>query len=129
MKKVSGTLKIDQAQFRELEAFSKFGSDLDAATQAILEKGRRNVQMLIQAQSSPMKVEEEVAMIYCGVNNLMKSLPLNKIAEFEKKYISNLNYDHADVMDRIKQGQLDDEITDILKKVAAEVCESMVSKS
>lgn len=129
MKKVSGTLKIDQAQFRELEAFSKFGSDLDAATQAILEKGRRNVQMLIQAQSSPMKVEEEVAMIYCGVNNLMKSLPLNKIAEFEKKYISNLNYDHADVMDRIKQGQLDDEITDVLTKVATEVCESMVMKS
>ena len=76
-----------------------------------------------------MKVEEEVAMIYCGVNNLMKSLPLNKIAEFEKKYISNLNYDHADVMDRIKQGQLDDEITDVLTKVATEVCESMVMKS
>jgi F-type H+-transporting ATPase subunit alpha len=129
MKKVSGTLKIDQAQFRELEAFSKFGSDLDAATQAILEKGRRNVQMLIQPQSSPMKVEEEVAMIFCGVNNLMRNLPLDKIAEFEKNYISTLNYSHADVMAKIKQGQLDDEIVATLKKVAAEVCDSVMKKS
>jgi F-type H+-transporting ATPase subunit alpha len=126
MKKVSGTLKIDQAQFRELEAFSKFGSDLDAATQAVLEKGRRNVQMLIQPQSSPMKVEEEVAMIFCGVNNLMRSLPLDKVSEFEKKYISVLNCSHADVMAKIKQGQLDDEITAVLRKVAAEVCDMLI---
>ena len=129
MKKVSGTLKIDQAQFRELEAFSKFGSDLDAATQSILEKGRRNVQMLIQPQSSPMKVEEEVAMIFCGVNNLMKNLPLNKIAEFEKNYIATLNCSHADVLNRIKQGQFDDEITTVLRNVAAEVCDTMIKKS
>ena len=125
MKKVAGTLKIDQAQFRELEAFSKFGSDLDAATQSILEKGRRNVQMLIQPQSSPMKVEEEVAMIYCGVNNLMRELPLNKIAEFEKNYIAVLQSSHSDVLAKIKQGQYDDEITEVLKKVAAEVCDTM----
>ena len=125
MKKVAGTLKIDQAQFRELEAFSKFGSDLDAATQSILEKGRRNVQMLIQPQSSPMKVEEEVAMIYCGVNNLMRELPLNKVAEFEKNYISILNSSHSDVLAKIKQGQYDDEITGVLRKVAAEVCETL----
>ena len=129
MKKVSGTLKIDQAQFRELEAFSKFGSDLDAATQSILEKGRRNVQMLIQPQSSPIKVEEEVAMIFCGVNNLMKNLPLNRIAEFEKNYISILNCSHADVLNKIKQGQFDDEITAVLRNVAAEVCDTMIKKS
>ncbi|MBE6337953.1 MAG: F0F1 ATP synthase subunit alpha [Lentimicrobiaceae bacterium] len=125
MKKVSGTLKIDQAQFRELEAFSKFGSDLDAATQAILEKGRRNVQMLIQAQSSPMKVEEEVAMVFCGVNNLMKDIAIDKIAEFEKEYISRLNYNHTDIMSKIKQGQFDDEITRVLKEVATEVSNDM----
>ena len=121
MKKVSGTLKIDQAQFRELEAFSKFGSDLDAATQAILEKGRRNVQMLIQPQSSPMRVEEEVAMIYCGVNNLMKELPTNMIAEFEKKYLFKLNDRHKDIMKQIKEGLFDDNITKVLKEVASEV--------
>ena len=121
MKKVAGTLKIDQAQFRELEAFSKFGSDLDAATQSVLEKGRRNVQMLIQPQSSPMRVEEEVAMIYCGVNNLMKELPTNMIAEFEKKYLFTLNDRHKDVLAKIKDGQFDDEITATLKDVAKEV--------
>ena len=121
MKKVAGTLKIDQAQFRELEAFSKFGSDLDAATQSILEKGRRNVQMLIQPQSSPMRVEEEVAMIYCGVNNLMKELPTNMIAEFEKKYLFKLNDRHKDIMKQIKESLFDDNITKVLKEVASEV--------
>ncbi len=125
MKKVAGTLKIDQAQFRELEAFSKFGSDLDAATQSILDKGRRNVQMLIQPQSSPMKVEEEVAMIFCGVNNLMRELPLDKVGEFEKNYIAILNSSHSDVLTKIKQGQFDDEITTVLRDVAAEVCNTM----
>lgn len=126
MKKVAGTLKIDQAQFRELEAFSKFGSDLDTATQSILEKGRRNVQMLIQPQSAPMRVEEEVAMIYCGVNNLMKKLPINMIAEFEKKYLFNLKDRHKDVLIKIKDGQFDDEITTILKDVAEEVVSILV---
>ncbi len=125
MKKVAGTLKIDQAQFRELEAFSKFGSDLDAATQSILEKGRRNVQMLIQPQSSPMKVEEEVAMIYCGVNNLMRTLPLNNVADFEKNFIAVLQSSHSEILAKIKQGQFDDEVTEMLKKVAAEVCDTM----
>ena len=128
MKKVAGTLKIDQAQFRELEAFSKFGSDLDAATQAVLEKGRRNVQMLIQPQSSPMRVEEEIAIIYCGVNNLMRNIPLNMVAEFEKNFISQLNSRYPEVMNRIKQGQYDDEITNVLKQVAAEISDSMSEK-
>ena len=129
MKKVAGTLKIDQAQFRELEAFSKFGSDLDAATQAILDKGRRNVQMLIQPQSSPMKVEEEIAIIYCGVNNLMRNIPLDKISVFEKHYIEHLNYDHPEILSRIKQGQYDDEITEVLKKVAVQVSDNMTKKA
>ena len=128
MKKVAGTLKIDQAQFRELEAFSKFGSDLDAATQAVLDKGKRNVQMLIQPQSSPMKVEEEVAMVFCGVNNLMRNLPLNGVAEFEKRYIAELNSRHSDIMAQIKQGQFDDEITNVLKQVAAQVVDTMIKK-
>ena len=125
MKKVAGTLKIDQAQFRELEAFSKFGSDLDAATQPQLDNGRRNVQMLIQPQSSPMKVEEEVAIIYCGVNNLMRNIALDKVAEFEKGYITRLNNSYPEIMSQIKQGQYNDEITNVLKQVAAEVSEAM----
>ncbi len=129
MKKVSGTLKIDQAQFRELEAFSKFGSDLDASTQMVLEKGRRNVQILIQAQSSPMKVEEEVAIIFCGVNNLLKDLPINKIAEFEKNYLTHLNERHGDTMKKIKDGCFDDEITSTLKKIALEVIDIISKKS
>jgi F-type H+-transporting ATPase subunit alpha len=129
MKKVAGTLKIDQAQFRELEAFSKFGSDLDAATQSILDKGRRNVQMLIQPQSSPMKVEEEVAIIYCGVNNLMRNIPLNMVSEFEKNFIAQLNHEHSEILNRIKQGQYDDEITDVLKKVAAQISDKMTKKA
>lgn len=129
MKKVAGTLKIDQAQFRELEAFSKFGSDLDAATQAILEKGRRNVQMVIQPQSSPMKVEEEVAIIYCGVNNLMKDIALNEVATFEKKYLNTLKDRHPETLNKIKEGQFDDEITAVLNKTAAEVSDNMTMKS
>ena len=128
MKKVAGTLKIDQAQFRELEAFSKFGSDLDAATQSILEKGRRNVQMLIQPQSSPMRVEEEVAMMFCGVNNLMRELPLDRITDFEKDYIAILNSSYSNVLAKIKQGQFDDEITTVLRRVASEVCDTMTKK-
>lgn len=128
MKKIAGTLKIDQAQFRELEAFSKFGSDLDTATQAILEKGRRNVQILIQPQFSPMKVEEEVAIIYCGVNNILHQLPIDKIAEFQKNYINHLNDDHKEIMEQIKIGKLTDEITKILKETAEEVIDFIIKK-
>lgn len=128
MKKVAGTLKIDQAQFRELEAFSKFGSDLDAATQAVLDKGRRNVQMLIQPQSSPMRVEEEVAIIYCGVNNLMRNIPINQVAEFEKNFIVQLNNRYPEIMNKIKRGLFDDEITSVLKQVAAEISDNMSKK-
>ena len=98
MKKVAGTLKLDQAQFRELEAFSKFGSDLDAATQAVLDKGRRNVQILIQPQSSPLRVEEEVAIIYCGVNNLLRKIQPSQVAEFQKRFLSLLNSTQKDTI-------------------------------
>ena len=87
MKKVAGTLKLDQAQFRELEAFSKFGSDLDAATLAVLEKGRRNVEILKQPQYAPYRVEQQIAILYCGTHNLMKDVPLNRVREFEKEFI------------------------------------------
>ena len=87
MKKVAGTLKLDQAQYRELEAFAKFGSDLDPATMAVLEKGKRNVEILKQPQYSPMTVEHQVAIIYCGVNNLLKAVPVNSIIDFETEYL------------------------------------------
>lgn len=128
MKKVAGTLKLDQAQFRELEAFSKFGSDLDPATQAVLDKGRRNVQILIQPQSSPLKVEEEIAIIFCGVNNLLRKLQTNQIAEFQTKYLDVLNSTHKDVMDALKAGQYNDEITKVLKDIAEDVVSTMINK-
>ena len=128
MKKVAGTLKLDQAQFRELEAFSKFGSDLDPATQAVLDKGRRNVQILIQPQSSPLKVEEEIAIIFCGVNNLLRKLQTNQIAEFQTKYLDVLNSTHKDVMDALKAGQYNDEITKVLKDTAEDVVSTMINK-
>lgn len=125
MKKVAGTLKLDQAQFRELEAFSKFGSDLDQATQAVLDKGRRNVQILIQPQSSPLKVEEEVAIIYCGVNNLLRKIQPSQVADFEKRYLTLLNTTQQDTMAALKAGKYSDEITDVLKKAANEIIELM----
>ena len=121
MKKVSGTLKLDQAQFRELEAFAKFGSDLDAATMSVIGKGNRNVEVLKQNVNSPISVENQVAMIYAGTNNLMKDIPVEKVKTFLNEYISFLNEKYADVMNQLKQGKYSDEITDILGKVAKEL--------
>jgi len=121
MKKVSGTLKLDQAQFRELEAFAKFGSDLDAATLNVIEKGRRNVEILKQAVNDPFTVEDQVAIIYAGSKNLLRSVPLNKVKEFEKDYIEYLNNKHRDTLDALKAGKLDDNITDVLEKAAKEI--------
>ena len=126
MKKVAGTLKLDQAQFRELESFSKFGSDLDAATMSVLDKGRRNVQILIQPQASPMRVEEEVAIIYCGVHNLLRKITVKQVPEFQKRFIDNLNDNHADIMKRVGAGQYDEEITSVFDKVAEEVVNAML---
>ncbi|WP_396195652.1 F0F1 ATP synthase subunit alpha [Flavobacterium sp.] len=121
MKKVSGTLKLDQAQFRELEAFAKFGSDLDAATLNVIEKGRRNVEILKQAVNDPFTVEDQVAIIYAGSKNLLRSVPVNKVKEFEKDYIEYLNNKHRDTLNALKAGKLDDTITDVLEKAAKEI--------
>ena len=121
MKKVAGTLKLDQAQYRELEAFSKFGSDLDAATMNVIEKGKRNVEILKQAQNDPLAVEDQVAIIYAGSKDLLKKVPVDKVKEFEKDYLAFLRGKHADVLATLKAGQLTDEVTDTLEKVAKEI--------
>jgi F-type H+-transporting ATPase subunit alpha len=121
MKKVSGTLKLDQAQYRELEAFSKFGSDLDAATKSVLDKGARNVEILKQAQYSPVPVEKQIAIIYAGTKNLLKSVPVNKVKEFQESFLSVLDAQHRSTLDALKAGKIDDEITSVLDKVAKEV--------
>ena len=121
MKKVSGTLKLDQAQFRELEAFAKFGSDLDAATLNVIEKGRRNVEILKQSVNDPFKVEDQVAIIYAGTKNLLRNVPVNKVKEFERDYLEYLNNKHKDTLDALKAGKFSDELTDVLEKAAKEV--------
>ncbi|MCL4143496.1 UNVERIFIED_CONTAM: hypothetical protein GTU68_062900 [Idotea baltica] len=126
MKKVAGTLKLDQAQFRELEAFAKFGSDLDAATLNVIEKGRRNVEILKQAQNDPFTVEDQVAIIYAGSKNLLKNVPVEKIKEFERDYIEFLNAKHRGVLDTLKSGKLTDEVTETLTSVCKELSDKYV---
>ena len=121
MKKVAGTLKLDQAQYRELEAFSKFGSDLDASTKNVLDKGARNVEILKQGQYSPVTVEKQVAIIYLGTKNLMRNVPVNKIREFESEYTSQLEARHPEVLADLKAGKFDDKITGVLETVAKEM--------
>ncbi|EKF56738.1 F0F1 ATP synthase subunit alpha [Galbibacter marinus] len=121
MKKVAGTLKLDQAQFRELEAFAKFGSDLDSATMNVIEKGKRNVEILKQAQNDPYTVEDQVAIIYAGSKNLLRDVPVEKVKEFEKDYLSFLNAKHRVVLDTLKAGKLTDEVTQTLTQVAKEL--------
>ena len=123
MKKIAGTLKVDQAQYRELEAFSKFGSDLDASTLAILNKGSKNVEILKQGQYSPMPVEKQVAIIYCGTMALLKDVPVSKVREFEKEYLELLDLNHRDVLDKLRDGILNNDITGILEKVAGEIAQ------
>ena len=123
MKKIAGTLKVDQAQYRELEAFSKFGSDLDASTLAILNKGSKNVEILKQAQYSPVPVEKQIAIIYCGTMGLLKDVPVNKVREFEKEYIEFLEIKHRDVLDNLRSGVLNNDITGTLEKVAIDLVE------
>lgn len=121
MKKVAGTLKLDQAQYRELEAFSKFGSDLDAATKSVLDKGARNVEILKQAQNSPMSVEKQVAIIYLGSKGLLRDVPVNKVREFEAEYLEYLDARHKDTLENLKAGKLTDAETSVLEKVAADL--------
>jgi F-type H+-transporting ATPase subunit alpha len=121
MKKVSGTLKLDQAQYRELEAFSKFGSDLDPATMAVLERGARNVEILKQNEGSPLPVEEQVAIIYCGSTGILTNIPISKIKEFEESFLDRMRTKHRKQLDILKSGKLTDEVTDLIKKVVSEL--------
>jgi F-type H+-transporting ATPase subunit alpha len=121
MKKVSGTLKLDQAQYRELEAFAKFGSDLDAVTLNVINKGKRNVEILKQGQNDPFKVEDQIAIIYAGSKNLLKDVPVDKVKEFETDYLEFLKAKHSDVLATLKSGKLTDAVTDTLAAVAKEL--------
>jgi len=121
MKKVSGTLKLDQAQFRELEAFAKFGSDLDAATQLVIDRGRRNQEILKQAQFSPVPVEEQAAIIFASTKGLMDNVPVEKVKEFEVEYLTLLRTQHEDDLMSIKAGKLTDEAIATMKAVAADL--------
>jgi len=121
MKKVSGTLKLDQAQFRELEAFAKFGSDLDAATQSVLAKGQRNVEILKQPQYSPVSVEKQVAIIYLGTKGLLRNVPIDKVKEFEETFLMTLEQKHPEVLSTFKSGKLDKDAVAKLEALAAEM--------
>ena len=121
MKKVAGTLKIDQAQFRELEAFTKFGGDMDAVTARVIDRGRRNERLLIQPQYHPMPVEDEIAVIYCGVNGLLENVPIDKVAEFEKQFLQLMHAKYPEDMAALAKGALSDDTADKLKLAAADV--------
>ncbi|MBX0334884.1 F0F1 ATP synthase subunit alpha [Pontibacter sp. HSC-14F20] len=121
MKKVSGTLKLDQAQFRELEAFAKFGSDLDAATKLTIERGRRNLEILKQPQFSPVSVSEQVAIIYCATNGLLDNVPVGEVRTFEKDFLRTMRAQHQDTLNALLAGKLDDETTGVIKQVAREL--------
>jgi F-type H+-transporting ATPase subunit alpha len=121
MKKVAGTLKLDQAQYRELEAFSKFGSDLDAATKSVLDKGARNVEILKQREGDPFPVEKQIAIIYVGTKGLIQNVPVAKVKEFEKEFLTLLESQHSDVLAALKAGQFTDELTDVLAAKAKEI--------
>ncbi|MGI9158674.1 MAG: F0F1 ATP synthase subunit alpha, partial [Saprospiraceae bacterium] len=121
MKKVSGTLKLDQAQYRELEAFAKFGSDLDAATQAVLSKGARNVEILKQPQYSPVAVEKQIAIIYLGTNNLLRDVPLDKVREFEEIFLMRMEQAHPEILEEFRKGKLDDASLAKMKEAALDL--------
>ncbi|UZR95043.1 F0F1 ATP synthase subunit alpha [Chondrinema litorale] len=121
MKKVAGTLKLDQAQFRELEAFAKFGSDLDPATKLTIERGRKNQEILKQAQFSPLSVESQVAIIYASTNGLLDPVPTEKVKAFEEEYLEVLNSKHKDIMNKLAAGKLEDDVKSTLESVAKEI--------
>ena len=123
MKKVAGTLKIDQAQYRELEAFTQFGGDMDPVTAQVIDKGQKNTRLLVQPQYSPMPVGQQIAILYCGVHGLLKEVPLDKVHDFEKALINNLQ--GTDVLESLQQGVIDDKITAKLDEVAALVASSL----
>ena len=121
MKKVAGTLKIDMAQYRELEAFSKFSSDMDAVTAMTIDRGRKNNQLLIQPQYSPMPVGEQIAIIYCGTHGLMHDVPVEKVRECQETFLDKIRSQHADVIDALASGKIDDSLTAVLEQTMADV--------
>ena len=122
MKKIAGTLKIDQAQYRELEAFSKFSSDMDPVTAMTIDRGRKNNELLIQTQYSPMPVAEQVAILYCGTHSLLKNVPLSKVRDFQENFLQVIRANHSeDVLVKIKNGKLDDEVCKTIEQVAADI--------
>ena len=126
MKKVAGTLKMDQAQFRELEAFTKFGGDMDPVTAMTIDKGQKNTRLLVQALHEPMSVEKQVAVLYCGTNGLLASVPIDKVQEFQKEFLMVLELSHqADVLDMLKKGIINDDVAGIITKVAGEVAKRL----
>ena len=121
MKKVAGTLKIDQAQYRELESFSKFSSDMDAVTAMTLDRGRKNNQLLIQPQYSPMPVGEQVAILYCGTHGLMHDVPVEKVRECQDAFLDKMRSSHEDVVDALSKGKIDDQIPQTIEAVMADI--------
>jgi F-type H+-transporting ATPase subunit alpha len=121
MKKVAGTLKIDQAQYRELEAFSKFSSDMDAVTAMTLDRGRKNNQLLIQPQYSPMPVGEQVAILYCGVHGLMRQVPIDKVRQCQDQFLDKLRSSHPEVLETLANGKIDEATTKVLEEVMADI--------
>jgi F-type H+-transporting ATPase subunit alpha len=128
MKKVAGTLKLDQAEYRELEAFAKFGSDLDASTKAVLDKGSRNVEILKQLQYSPMPVEKQIAIIFCGTRNLLKTIPVENVSNFEVEFLHFMEVSHPEVLKNLQEGKLLDEDVKILETAASEISKKYESK-
>ncbi len=124
MKKVAGTLKLDQAQFRELEAFAKFGSDLDAATQLTISRGQKNLEILKQPQYSPVSVEEQVAIIYVSTNGFLDKVPQNKVVDFQSEFLTMMDSQHRDTLDSIRSGKWTSEAQDVLKKVATDLAQN-----
>jgi F-type H+-transporting ATPase subunit alpha len=121
MKKVAGTLKIDQAQYRELDAFTKFGSDIDPVTAFIIDKGQKNTQLLVQPQYLPIPVEKQIASLYCGTHGLLRDIAATQVREFEKLFTGMLEAHHKhDILEPLKKGMLDDDITAAIEKVASE---------
>ncbi|HOK61520.1 MAG TPA: hypothetical protein PK049_07900 [Tenuifilum sp.] len=124
MRKVAGTLKLDQAQYRELEAFAKFGADLDAATLAVLDKGAKNVEILKQGQYQPLPVELQVAIIFCGTKGLLKNIPVAKVRDFEKDFLERCQLLLKAELEQIAKGEFNDQIADMLSNLAEEVAKN-----
>ena len=122
-------MKIDQAQFRELEAFAKFGSDLDAATKAVLDKGIRNVEILKQPQYSPMPIEKQVAIVFAGTRGLLKNVPVDKVRDFEVQFLHHLGEHHSDLLAEIRKGILDDAMIEKLEKIALDIAKQYTTNN